>query len=307
MASPVAGHSPPPFFRRGPAPLVRLVVLVSAALTLIVVDHRLNYLELLRQGLSVVTTPLQVAAGMPVTGVRSAGEYFADLARLQAENEDLRREQVALGTIRLRQEQLDLENTRLRALLDMRERVQVNAQVAEVIYAVRDPFSRRVVVDKGLTQGIEPGSPVVDDIGVIGQVTRVYPLNAEVTLISDKDQALPVQIARTGVRAVMFGAGSGTLELRYLATDVDLREGDRIVTSGLDGVFAPGLPVARVKSVDRDGSGGFVRILCVPLAGVESHSTVLIMTPGKPVLPTTGNDATAAAAGRDRTEKAVKP
>lgn len=288
MVSPVAGHSPPPFFRRGPAPLVRLVLLVSAALTLIVVDQRLNYLELVRQGLSVVTTPLQIAAGMPVKGVRSAGDYFADLARLQTENDELRREQVALGTIRLRQQQLDMENSRLRALLDMRERVQVNAQVAEVIYAVRDPFSRRVVVDKGLTQGIEAGSPVVDDIGVIGQVTRVYPLNAEVTLLSDKDQALPVQIARTGVRAVMFGAGGGMLELRYLATDVDLREGDRIVTSGLDGVFAPGLPVARVKSVDRDGSGGFVRILCVPLAGIESHSTVLIMTPGKPVLPDTG-------------------
>ncbi|HEY9193602.1 MAG TPA: rod shape-determining protein MreC [Methyloversatilis sp.] len=285
MASPVAGHSPPPFFRRGPAPLVRLVLLVSAALTLLVVDYRLHYLELVRQALSVVATPLQIAAGMPVKGVRSAGEYFADLARLQAENARLRREQVALGTVRLRQEQLDMENTRLRSLLDMRERVQVKAQVAEVIYAVRDPFSRRVVVDKGLTQGIEPGSPVVDDIGVIGQVTRVYPLNAEVTLISDKDQALPVQIARTGVRAVMFGAGSGMLELRYLAVDVDLREGDRIVTSGLDGVFAPGLPVARVKSVDRDGSGGFVRILCAPVAGVEAHSTVLIMTPGKPVEP----------------------
>lgn len=285
MASPVAGHSPPPFFRRGPAPLVRLVLLVSAALTLLVVDYRLHYLELVRQALSVVATPLQIAAGMPVKGVRSAGEYFADLARLQAENAQLRREQVALGTVRLRQEQLDMENTRLRSLLDMRERVQVKAQVAEVIYAVRDPFSRRVVVDKGLTQGIEPGSPVVDDIGVIGQVTRVYPLNAEVTLISDKDQALPVQIARTGVRAVMFGAGSGMLELRYLAVDVDLREGDRIVTSGLDGVFAPGLPVARVKSVDRDGSGGFVRILCAPVAGVEAHSTVLIMTPGKPVEP----------------------
>ena len=285
MASPVAGHSPPPFFRRGPAPLVRLVLLVSAALTLLVVDYRLHYLELVRQALSVVATPLQIAAGMPVKGVRSAGEYFADLARLQAENAQLRREQVALGTVRLRQEQLDMENTRLRSLLDMRERVQVKAQVAEVIYAVRDPFSRRVVVDKGLTQGIEPGSPVVDDIGVIGQVTRVYPLNAEVTLISDKDQALPVQIARTGVRAVMFGAGSGMLELPYLAVDVDLREGDRIVTSGLDGVFAPGLPVARVKSVDRDGSGGFVRILCVPVAGVEAHSTVLIMTPGKPVEP----------------------
>ncbi len=285
MVSPVAGHSPPPFFRRGPAPLVRLALLVSAALTLIVVDHRLHYLELLRQGLSVITTPLQIAAGMPVKGVRSAGEYFADLSRLQAENAELRRDKVALGTIRLRQEQLDMENTRLRALLDMRKRVQVSAQVAEVIYSVRDPFSRRVVVDKGLTQGIEPGSPVVDDIGVIGQVTRVYPLNAEITLISDKDQALPVQIARTGVRAVMFGAGSGMLELRYLPTDIDLREGDRIVTSGLDGVFAPGLPVARVKSVDRDGSGGFVRILCVPLAGIEAHSTVLIMAPGKPAIP----------------------
>lgn len=285
MVSPVAGHSPPPFFRRGPAPLVRLVVLVSAALTLIVVDHRLHYLELVRQGLSVVTTPLQVAAGMPVAGVRSAGEYFADIAQLQAENERLKREQTELATIRLRQEQLDQENARLRALLDMRDRVKVDGRVAEVIYAVRDPFSRRVVIDKGITHGVEQGSPVVDDVGVVGQVTRVYPLYAEVTLISDKDQALPVQVARSGVRAVMFGAGNGTLELRYLASDVDVREGDRIVTSGLDGVFAPGLPVARVKSVDRDGDGGFVRILCVPVAGVESHSTVLVMVPGKPVQP----------------------
>lgn len=291
MVSPVAGHTPPPFFRRGPAPLVRLVLLGSAALTLIVVDYRLHYLELVRQAVSVVTTPLQIVAGMPVKGVRSASEYFADLARLQAENAGLRREHTELATIRLRQEQLDQENSRLRALLDMRERVKVEARVAEVIYAVRDPFSRRVVVDKGLTHGIEPGSPVVDDVGVIGQVTRVYPLNAEVTLISDKDQALPVQVARTGVRAVMFGAGSGTLELRYLAADVDLREGDRIVTSGLDGVFVAGLPVARVKSVDRDGDGGFVRILCLPVAGVEAHSAVLIMAPGKPPLPGTQADA----------------
>lgn len=305
MVSPVAGHQPPPFFRRGPAPLVRLVLLVSASLTLIVVDHRLHYLELVRQGLSVMTTPLQVAAGMPVKGVRSAGEYFADLARLQAENARLRREQTELATIRLRQEQLDQENARLRALLDMRERVQIDARVAEVIYAVRDPFSRRVVIDKGLTHGVEPGSPVTDDLGIIGQVTRVYPLNAEVTLISDKDQALPVQVARTGVRAVMFGAGSGMLELRYLAADVDLREGDRIVTSGLDGVFPPGLPVAAVKSVDRDGVGGFVRILCVPVAGVEAHSTVLILKPGTPVDPDTAA-ASAAPAAEKPADKAAK-
>jgi rod shape-determining protein MreC len=283
--------------------LARLVVLVSASLTLLVVDHRLHYLELVRQGLSVMTTPLQVLAGMPVKGVRSAGDYFADLARLQAENTELRREHTELSTMRLRQEQLDRENTRLRALLDMRERVQVESRVAEVVYEVRDPFSRRIVIDKGITHGIESGSPVVDDVGVIGQVTRVYPLYAEVTLISDKDQALPVQVARTGVRAVMFGAGAGLLELRYLATDVDLREGDRIVTSGLDGVFVAGLPVARVKSVDRDGVGGFVRIVCVPVAGVEAHSTVLVMKPGQPVLPEVDMPT---AAGDDKPEAARK-
>lgn len=188
----------------------------------------------------------------------------------------------------------------------MRERVQIDARVAEVIYAVRDPFSRRVVIDKGLTHGVEPGSPVTDDQGIIGQVTRVYPLNAEVTLISDKDQALPVQVARTGVRAVMFGAGSGLLELRYLAADVDLREGDRIVTSGLDGVFPPGLPVAAVKSVDRDGVGGFVRILCVPVAGVEAHSTVLILKPGKPVDPDAAAAGTAPAADKPADKAAKK-
>lgn len=285
MASSVVGHQPPPFFKRGPAPLAKLVVLLSVSLTLVVVDHRLHYLEWLRQAIAVVTTPLQMVAGMPVKSMHNAGQYFEDIDRLRAENAELKRRALEVSVLALRQEHLDEENTRLRALLDMSARQRVEGQVADVLYAARDPFSRRIVIGKGYTQGLVEGAPVVDELGVIGQVTRLYPLTAEVTLISDKDQALPVQIRRTGMRAVMFGVGNGYLELRYLAANADVKAEDVIITSGLDGVFAPGLPVARVISINRDNAGGFARILCAPASGVEAHGQVLVLSPHAAAAP----------------------
>jgi rod shape-determining protein MreC len=273
----VVGHQPPPFFKRGPAPLARLAFFVILSLALLVLDLKYRYLELARQGLAVVLYPVQRAAYTPVELYERFGEYFTSLAAVQGENTQLKRKELETANWLLRQQHLELENQRLRELLDMKARQPVPGTLAEILYAARDPFSRRVIVDKGGQHGIAAGQAVVDEAGVLGQVTRVYPLQSEVTLLTDKNQAIPVKIMRSGLRTVLFGASGGQLELRFLAANADVQPGDLLVTSGLDGVYLPGLPVAKVVRVDRDAAYSFARILCEPVAGVEKHGQVLIL------------------------------
>ncbi|MBS3935373.1 MAG: rod shape-determining protein MreC [Sulfuritalea sp.] len=289
---PVAGHigqGPPPFFKRGPAPLARLLFFLALALLLMAADLRYPAIESVRTALAALLWPLQKIVMLPVQGAREAGVYFADIARLQQENEELRERQLAQANLLLRQAHLDGENRRLRALLDMGERLDVPAKAAEVLYAARDPFSRRIVIDRGLTHDVQAGQAVIDDVGVIGQVTRVFPLVSEVTLLTDKRQAISVQVARNGLRAVLTGAGSGAMELRYLPANAEVEPGDTLLTSGLDGVYPPGLPVARVMRVERDNAHSFARIECAPLAGVERQGQVLVL--GKRVAPPLPEDA----------------
>lgn len=300
MAS-VVGHQPPPFFKRGPAPLARLFFFLALALILFVVDLRYRYLESVRQAVSVVTHPLRMVAAAPIDFGRGLLQYFGDVAKLRADNEALQRRELEAARRVLRQETLEEENARLRVFLDMKQRRPVEGVVAEILYGAKDPFARRVVLDKGQTQGIAAGQAVVDDLGLVGQVTRVYPFQSEVTLITDKEQAVPVEIVRSGTRAVMFGAGEGGLELRYLSVNTDVQVGDEVVTSGLDGIFLPGLPVARVVAVERDSSYTFARILCAPVAGVERFGLVMVLGLREPALPQTAEAAQpvkAGAAGR---------
>lgn len=291
----VVGHTPPPFFKRGPAPLARLTFFTALAITLLVADLRFHTLEWARLVLATVAWPMQRAAQMPVEGAQGAGQYFASLLQLQQENAVLRSRSLATANQLLRQEHLEQENRRLRALLDMKERQPVEGRVGEILYSARDPFSRRVIMDKGLQAGVAAGQAVIDDLGVIGQVTRVFPLTAEVTLLTDKDQAIPVQVQRNGLRAVAAGAGAGSIELRFLAANAEVQVGDILVTSGLDGIYLPGLPVAKVIHIDRDNSYAFARIHCEPIAGVERHGHVLVLgsriVPPQPEEPVERKDA----------------
>lgn len=295
------GHTPPPFFKRGPGPLVRLVFFLALALFLIVADLRFKTLESSRAVAAALLWPLQKAVMLPVEGAGEAGTYISNLERLQQDNAALRERQLAQANLLLRQTHLDNENRRLRALLDMSERLDASVRAAEVLYATRDPFARRIVIDRGLTNDIEVGQPVIDDVGVVGQVTRVFPLTSEVTLLTDKNQAIPVQIVRNGLRAVLAGAGRGAMELKFLPANADVQVGDRLMTSGLDGIFLPGLPVAQVTSIDRDNSFSFARIECAPLAGVERQGQVLVL--GKREIPPMPEEAPAAPAKKARGKK----
>src|SRR5215470_16372803 len=248
-------YQPPPFFSRGPAPVVRLGFFVSLAVLLMVLDARFQYAEAVRETLALLAYPLQRVALAPSGLMSAASDFFTTQDALKQENEQLKSKELYAASDLLTVEALRAENAQLRRLLDARERIPRPATPAEILYQGRDPFSRRVVIDKGSRQGIEAGQAVIDDVGVIGQVTRVYPWLAEVTLITDKEQRTPVEVVRNGLRAVIYGGGDrGTLELSYTAANTDVQVDDLLVTSGLDGTYPPGLPVAKVTKVERDAA-----------------------------------------------------
>jgi rod shape-determining protein MreC len=271
-------YAPPPLFNRGPTPLVRLLLCSLLSAGLLIADARYQYLGGVRQVVAVVVYPLQRLAGTPGAIFDRIGDFFVTQARLRADNTRLA-EQNLQNAAKLRQfDALAAENAQLRKLLDARARFPAGTVMAEVLYAGRDPFTRRVIIDKGQQADIRPGQPVIDEIGVIGQVTRVYPWLSEITLITDKDQVVPVQNLRNGLRAVLAGTGNdGELELRFIPLNADFETGDRLVTSGIDGVYPPGLPVAQVSNVERNAAYLFARITGKPLAGVSSHAQVLVV------------------------------
>ena len=271
-------HTPPPFFNRGPAPLVRLAFFASLSFALLVLDARFHYTEGLRSVLAMAVYPLQTLATLPAALGARISEYFASQAQLRQENAELRARILSASQAAQRFEAAQAEVGQLRRLIGASERLPVKSVPAEILYNGRDPYSRKVVIDKGGQNGVRAGSPVVDETGVIGQVTRAYALAAEVTLLSDKDQAIPVQVVRNGLRAVAFGAGSsGMLELRFMASNAEIQNGDKLVTSGIDGTYPPGLPVATVARIERDAAYAFARIVCQPAAGVERGRYVLVI------------------------------
>ena len=256
---------------------------VVLCLVMLVADLHYRYLEMVRHTLSVVTYPLQVVAAAPADLARSASTYFGTLVSVQMENADLRRKEVEQAQQLLRFAQVERENQELRNLLGMAQSVQSRSVAAEILYDAPDPFSRKVILNRGAADGIEPGFAVLDALGVIGQATRAYPAQTEVTLLTDKDQAIAVKVARNGLRGVLFGNGDGGLELRFLPVGSDVEAGDELITSGLDGIFVPNLPVARVLSVTP--ADAFLRIQCEPLGHVERATQVLVLGRAEPAPP----------------------
>ena len=219
----------------------------------------------------------------PVEFASHGRSYFQSLQTAQEDLDAARKKMTVMGQRANQADQLAMENQRLRKLLELRDRLQTPAQAAEVIYDTADPYTRRVVLDRGQLGGVELGAPVMDEAGVLGQVTRVFPLVSEVTLLVDRDQAIPVLNIRTGVRGVAYGdpvAGhGGGMELRFMPANADIREDDLLTTSGVDGLYAPGLPVARVVKVERRADSAFARIYCAPLAQVQGARHVVVLKP----------------------------
>ncbi|MGO4464323.1 rod shape-determining protein MreC, partial [Pseudoduganella sp. RAF53_2] len=271
-------YSPPPLFKQGASARFKMMVFAAISIALLFADSRMDALSAVRKGVGFVLYPLQQAALLPRDAVNGVGSYFSTLSSLQKQVNDLKQQQIA-SSMQMQQAQLyQAENNQLRKLLDAKERVPGKSMLAEILYDARDVFTRKVILNRGTQQGVQLGLPVIDNQGVVGQVTRVFPFTSEVTLLTDKEQAIPVQVLRSGLRSVAYGRGqSGTLDLRFMAPNADVQVGDILITSGIDGVYPAGLAVARVTQVE-NSSGAFGRVVCQPLAGIERNTQLLILT-----------------------------
>ncbi|AQQ33803.1 rod shape-determining protein MreC [Burkholderia cenocepacia] len=271
-------YSPPPLFKQGPPALARLIFFVALAIALLVSDARFSTLEIVRGVLGTVLYPLQRAALVPRDLFMGAADLAVTGAALRHENDDLRKRNLQLSTQANQAAVLTQENAHLRAVLELRQHIATQSTPVEIQYDTSDPFTQKIVVGQGSQQGIQDGSPVVSEDGVIGQVTRVFPLQSEVTLVTDRDLAIPVQVLRTGLRSVIYGTPKGdSLDLRFVPTSADLVAGDELITSGLDGVYPPGLPVAKVVRVDKLADTAFARVTCAPVAAVRGARQMLVL------------------------------
>jgi rod shape-determining protein MreC len=275
-------RTPPPFFRQGPSALTKLILCSALALFLMVADNRFMVTRQLRAVLATLLYYPQQALLAPVQAAQGGGDYMLGLKRALTNEETARRELALQAERALRVEQLLTENTRLRGLLELRPNLNVRSQAAQVLYEASDPYSRKVVIDRGATNGVMLASPVINEVGVLGQVTRVYPLSSEVTLLTDKDAAIPVLNTRTQARSAAFGGAGvvgGGMEMRFMAGNADVQVGDALSTSGVDGVYPPGLPVAKVVSVERKVDSGFARIVLAPNAQPDGVRHVMVIEP----------------------------
>jgi len=288
MALGTLDRTPPPFFRQGPSSLTKLSFCSALAVFLMVADGRFSITQPIRATVATVLYPLQRALLMPVEIIDDGRNYLGGLSHAVAAEESARSELARLSERAQRADQLSQENARLRALLDLRPTLDVRSQPAEVLYEAADPYSRKVIIDRGVTHNVVLGSPVVNESGVLGQVTRVYLQSSEVTLLTDRDAAIPVLNSRTQVRSAAFGGGTGgvgLLEMRFMAGNADVQIGDILTTSGVDGVYPPGLKVASVAKIDRKIDSGFARIVLMPAAQSDGVRHVLVLEPTGARLP----------------------
>ena len=282
MAFETLDRSPPPFFRQGPSAATRLVFYAALSLLLMALDVRWHVAQPLRRGIALAIEPATLLAQWPVQLAVDIGEHFASLQQAQRQVAAQRKSIVALSLQASRAAQLQRDNDALRVLLNLQRSVPLRSLAAQITAEAADPYSRKLFIDKGALAGVQPGSPVMDRNGLLGQVTQVQPFGAQVTLITDRDSSVPVQVVRTGQRGVLVGDAGGSpggLELRWQAANTDLRAGDLLVTSGLDGVYPSGLVAARVTAVLRPRDSAFAQVQCSPLARVEGGRDVLVLTP----------------------------
>ncbi|MEK7346186.1 MAG: rod shape-determining protein MreC [Pseudomonadota bacterium] len=289
MALDTLERSAPPIFRQGLSATSKLVLLALLSILLMASDHRFLISQPLRSGIAIVLSPLQWLSLQPARAVSAMGQYFGNLEAAQDAAQNFQTRTVAQAQRLQQVEQLTQENAQLRQLLELRAQIAGPSRAVEVLYDTADPYTDRIVVDRGQIGGLVQGSAVIDVAGVVGQVTRVYPLVSEVTLLTDRNQSIPVMNARTGSRHVAVGDPNmqgGALELKFVPSATDIKQGDLLTTSGIDGVYPAGLHVGTVSQIDRRVDSSFARVHATPAAQPRGrHLLVLMPIKDWPVAP----------------------
>ena len=281
MALDSIDRNPPPFFRQGLSALSKLVLFGLLSVLLMAADHRLGLSQPVRSAVSVVLAPVQWLALLPQRAGGALQDYFKGVDEARDAARQYQSRTIAQAQRLQQAEQLLQENQHLRQLLELRQESGGPAKAVQVLYETADPYTRSIVIDKGALSDIVSGSAVVDVAGVVGQVTRVYPMSSEVTLLTDRDQSIPVLNARTGQRYIAMGDPvtlGGSLELRFVPASADLQIDDLLTTSGIDGVYPAGLQVARIRQIDRRIDTAFARVHAVPMAQARGRH-MLVLSP----------------------------
>ncbi len=267
----------PAFFVRGVSPFSRMVFFCALSISFMAIDARLNYLSQVRQGFIAALHPLEVLANAPNNWVRDVNKYFSAHNKLVQENYSLKQQAFEYQVRLQRLNTVEAENVHLRSLLNGNIPIQPKAILGEISHTGRDPFRRVVVINRGSQHTVKAGQAVVDSKGVLGQVTRVFPFSSEVTLITDKALSIPIQIERNQLRAIAFGEDNNKLDIPYLPTNVDIKVGDTLVTSGIDGIYPSGLAVAKVTQILQNPDSPFAKIISTPVAEVSNHLQLLVL------------------------------
>ena len=293
-------RSPPPFFRVGFAPLTKLIFFSALSLLLMFGDKQLQFTKPIRAGLSTLVLPVQWLVLQPGQALDSVSKHFQSLEQAQ---ENLKATELKILQLSVRSqqvEQLQIENQTLRQLMGLSSNTSAPSQAAEILFDVPDPYNQRLVLNKGQVDGVALGSPVIDAGGVIGQITRLLPLTSEVTLLTDHQQSIPVLNSRTGARNITNGDmldGVPMIELKFVPASADVKEGDLLTTSGIDGVYPAGLQVARISHIERRVDISFARIHAKPLAELQGRHVLILQPTGAPAAKaTSATSATSAAA-----------
>jgi len=279
-------QSPPPLFKQGLPARLRVLIAVIAAIGMLYSDLHFGMLKPLRQGLAMVLYPIEQLLILPRDGVIWFSRYASAVSDLVGQRVTLERKEIENSDSLLQVEQLRIENESLRSLFDLRKSIKHKTIAAQISHETRDAFSNRIVIDRGSQHGLAPGHPVINAQGVVGQVVRVSPITAEVSLVTDPSLMIPVALPRSGLRSLASGTGDGQqVELKYLNINAEVEVGDVLVTSGLDGLYPSGLPVAKINRVERAGSGQFPRITSTPVAPIGTLQHVLVILIDQELIP----------------------
>jgi rod shape-determining protein MreC len=264
-------------FARRLGPTARLLIWLVVGVGCVLLDSRYHALDGLRSAFSLLLQPAREVMRAPGDVASELGGFFTRHRLLQKERDVLLSERAELAVGLNALNALTRENAELRSLMQMQSRPGQRTVRAALLYQGHDWFSERITLDQGAGAGLRSGLAVVDTSGLVGQVTRVYPGSSDVTLVSSPEQLTPVFNERTGQRGLAAGSGSGRVEVRYLPTYADIRPGDRLLTSGIDRVYPAGIPVARVSRISRTKSSPYLRVECLPLAGLDRSRAVLVL------------------------------
>ena len=288
-------HAGPSASRPGDiAGVLRLLVFLVLGIALMLFDHRGGWLRSLRTHAEAVVQPLWWLAGLPSRAGESLRENAVTRAQLASDNARLREALLLTEARNARLRTAAAENARLRGLLDSAERGRLDVQLAGVIDIDLDPTRQRLLLDAGSGSGVRVGQPVIDAGGLMGQVIATTPTTATVLLLTDPDHAVPVMVARSGVRLVVYGTGrSDALRLADVPLSADVRKGDELLTSGLGSRFPPGFAVGRVGTLQADDSRAFLAADVTPAAKLDRGRDVLLLRGYRPA--EAGTPAAAAA------------